>query len=514
MNMKKLLKSINEILESEAGLSQMNLKEDERVENIVDNRYDLLCKEIESYKDKNNEFYTRLISILSEYINKLYDRRIESDCRDVFDKDFNIIEQNYEEYDFYVKFNIERQNKELCSKLFDYICNLLRSNTDVKLSVDILKQLLNRNPKLFDLSVDKDYIYRNFDYKRLCNILRENNTLDKSNISINETYQLLVDTYQLNNYGVFGTLISKEQFKKNHSAIDEILKKCNAKFFAEISQIIVDKLDEKYDRFSIIKQRATDNNNFGERVIKELLSSSSKISKYQLIHQLLTDDEINIDYNYFVGDYYGHADLKDVIALSRNRLIVNDLLSKKENIDNFYSHGETYVTLYELYAIIGKYEEALNKFNSTYNYSGAYTEDYDDDFNRRGYTYAGLTYEDTLTQFIKSICKSFKNDKIDYNYQKNMLYKILNNDKTKYINLNDIIPIIKNIIQNDDLNLLLDILYKKYKNNSLGFINYSENFNSDGMFDYYIIKLETEEKVKEIINGVKEEKGKVFTLKK
>ena len=34
------------------------------------------------------------------------------------------------------------------------------------------------------------------------------------------------------------------------------------------------------------------------------------------------------------------------------------------------------------------------------------------------------------------------------------------------------------------------------------------------MFDYYIIKLETEEKVKEIINGVKEEKGKVFTLKK
>ena len=71
--MKKLLKSINEILESEAGLSQMNLKEDERVENIVDNRYDLLCKEIESYKDKNNEFYTRLISILSEYINKLYD---------------------------------------------------------------------------------------------------------------------------------------------------------------------------------------------------------------------------------------------------------------------------------------------------------------------------------------------------------------------------------------------------------------------------------------------------------
>ena len=95
-----------------------------------------------------------------------------------------------------------------------------------------------------------------------------------------------------------------------------------------------------------------------------------------------------------------------------------------------------------------------------------------------------------------------------------MLYKILNNDKTKYINLNDIIPIIKNIIQNDDLNLLLDILYKKYKNNSLGFINYSENFNSDGMFDYYIIKLETEEKVKEIINGVKEEKGKVFTLKK
>ena len=32
--------------------------------------------------------------------------------------------------------------------------------------------------------------------------------IKQSNISINETYQLLVDTYQLNNYGVFGTLIA------------------------------------------------------------------------------------------------------------------------------------------------------------------------------------------------------------------------------------------------------------------------------------------------------------------
>lgn len=510
--MKKFIKVVSEILESEAGLSQMNLNEDERVESIVDNRYDLLLKKIELYEDKTDEFYTKLISVLSQYINKIYNRKIECDCRYVFDKDFNCIEQDYNDYNYSVRFNIELCNRKLSEMLFNFICNLLQSNVDIKLDVDTLKQLLNRNPKLFEVSLDLSYLYRMFDYNKLCNILCKNNTLEKSNISAYDTYKILIDTCQINNCDVFAALITPEQFKKNHSVVDEFLKKCNSKIFAEVSNIVVNKFDNNYDRFSIIKERDANNkNNFCERVIKEMLGLSSDKSKYQLIHQLLTDDDISIDYNYFVGDYYGSASLRDVIAHSRNRLIVNDLLSKDENIENYYFHGESCVALYELYAIIGKYDEALNKFDSSYHYSADYTEDYNDDFNRRGYTYAGISYEDSLTRFIKSICKSLKEDKVNYNYQKNIIYNVLNSDKTKYINLDDIVSAIEEVINREDLNVLLENLYQKYKNGQLGFISYTENTKNNSMFDYYIIKLETEEKINEIIESVKG-RVKVLTL--
>lgn len=503
------LENIKKILESDAGLLVEGTLQPTN-KKVVDNRFLLIKQNVDSIENKDDNFYAKLIKLLANYIDQLYDKKVEYFPSIVFDKNGEITSQDYDELNSSDMFQLTNANRELSGRLFDYVCNVLESNKDIKLDIETFKRLLNRNPKLSALLAEESYLYRPFDYKKIVKIINENQLLKKSNININEIYQLLLDTCQLNNDDVFGSLINPEQFNQNHQKIDEILTWCNAKTFVEITNIIRRNFDKNFDRFNIVKKR--NKNKFCERIIIELLNWYVDKDDCDLIHKILTDPEIEIDYDLYVADYIGQTDLKSIIALSGNRIIIKDLLSKKQNIQNYFWHGESIIQLYRLYGIIGDYEKALTNFNENYNYRYDYIEDFNDDFNRVGYTYGGWSYEDSVAEFIKDICASFSDESIDYPRKKEIISQILNNDKVKYINLEETLPVLQEVLLYEDFKALLDTLILKRNAGNLEFIVVTEN-DDDSFYNRYIIKVATAEEVQNCLVSLSQARArKVLSL--
>ena len=475
------LENFKKILDSDAGFKVEDISQPAEKE-VVDNRFFLFIMNVQLVKDKNDTFYTDLIKLTSDYINQLYDKNVSDFPSVVLGEDGEVVEQNYGEIDFCDMLCLTHANKELSEKLFNYVCNILEANKDVKLNIETLKNLLNRNPKLLPFSIEKIFLYRPFDYKKLVEIINKNDTLKKSNISVDDVYQLLLDTYQLNNNDVFSDLVKASDFNQNHEKIDEVLNCCDSKTFIDLTNIIKNNFNKDFDRFSFVKNRK----NFCESLIFELLHYHTDENDFKLIHQILNDSEININYDFYLNDYFGQTDLKSIIALSKNPIIIKDLLSKKENIKNNYWHGEAYIELYNLYAIVGDYDKALEIFNRKYNYALDYFEEFDDDFNKRGFTYADSDYKDSIAEFISNICNSFKYSNVDYLGQRNIISQILFSDKVKYINLDKTLPILKEIFTDDDFKLLTDSLNSKYKSGNLNFVELNES----GSFSYkYVVKV-------------------------
>lgn len=504
-----ILEDIKKVLESDAGLLIEDMSQP-IVKKVVDNRLSLIKQNVDLVENKDNNFYARLVKLIGNYIDQLYDKEVEDFPSIVFDESGEITPQDYNGLNFSDMFNLTKANRELSEKLFEYVCDILKDNRDIKLDIETLKRLLNRNPKLFSLSVEKSYLYRPFNFNRLIEIINENQTLEKSNTSIDEVYQLLLDTCQLNNDDVFCNLIKPEQFKQNHQKIDEILTWCNAKTFVEITNIIRRNFDKNFDRFSIAKKRNKDK--FCENLITELLHCHFDKDDCDLIHQILTDSEIEIDYDLYSADYTGQTDLKSIIALSGNRTIIKDILSKEQNIQDYYRHGESSIQLFRLYGIIGDYEKALTNFNEKYNYGCDYTEDFNDDFNRVGYTYGGLNYEDSIAGFINDICTSFNEQNTDYSMRKTIINKVLNNEKVKYINLEETLPVVQEVLSDEDFKVLLDTLVLKRNAGNLGFVVATEN-GDDSFVNRYVIKLASEEEVKNYLSSLSQkEKTKFLSL--
>ncbi len=518
--MKKILESIKEILESEANLLVNNLddikklakRDNNVVKKVVDNRFELVKQLIDSMDDKSDTFYAELIQIISTYINQLYDRDIDF-CNvginsSSFSEELDSLDTiHFNSNDSYI---LSKANRELSEQLFDYVCSILESNKNITLDVETLKRLLNRNPKLFSLSVEEVYLYRPFDFNRLTKIINENQMLEKSNISIEEVYQLLLDTCQLNNDDVFSSLVKPEQFKQNHQKIDEILTWCNAKAFVEITNIIKRNFEKDFDRFSIAKKR--NKNKFCEELIIELLHCRADKDDCDLIHQILTDSEIEINYDLYSADYTGQTDLKSVIALSGNRTIIKDLLSKEHNIQNYYSHGDCGIQLYILYAIIGNYEKALANFEENYNFKYD-LDDEDNNWDRSGYAYGGWSYEDSLARFIGSMCDSFKEDSVDYSMTINLISRVINSENVKYINLEETLTPIQGVLSDDDFKLLVDALLEKHNSGNLGFLSVNDH---EGMFTRYIISIANEDEIQSDLNALntKEKKKSLIHTKK
>ncbi len=500
------LENIKKILDSDAGLIIEDMSQPD-AKKVVDNRFSLIKQSVNLAENKDDNFYAELIKLIANYVDQLYDKKVEDFPSIVLDENGEIAEQDYDELNSSDMFNLTKANQELSEKLFGYVCSILESNKDVKLDIETLKRLLNRNPKLFTLSVEESYLYRTFDYKKLIKIISENQTLEKSNISIDDVYQLLLDTCQINNDDVFGSLVKPEQFNQNHQKIDEILMWCNAKAFVEITNIIRQNFDKNFDRFRIAKKR--NKNKFCEWLIVELLHYHADKDDCNLIHQILTDSEIEIDYDLYSADYFGQTDLKSIIALSGNKTIIKDLLSKEQNIQNYYGHGDRGIQLYILYAIVGDYEKAIANFEETYNFKH---DLYDEDKNwdRSGYAYGGWGYEDSLARFIDSMCDSFKEDSVDYQMIINLISRVINSENVKYINLEETLTPIQDVLSANDFKLLVDALLAKHNSGNLGFLTVNDH---EGMFTRYIICIASEDEVQKHLDAInKKEKNKVLTF--
>ncbi len=360
---------------------------------------------------------------------------------------------------------------------------------------------------MFTQSVEKSYLYRRFDYKRLIKIINKNQTIEKSKISLEEIYQLLLDTYQIDNEDVFCELVKPEQFNQNHKKIDEILTWCNAETFVNVTNTIRYYFDKNFDRFSIIKKR--NKNKFCERLIVELLNGHADKEDCDLIHQILTDSEIEIDYDLHYTDYAGKTDLKSVIALSGNKTIINDLLSKEQNIQNCYRHDDYSEQLYVLYAIVGDYEKALANFKETYNFKYD-LDDEDKNWDRSGFAYGSWGYRDSLAEFINIMCSSFKENNIDYPTIINLISNVINSENVKYINLSETLTPIHEVLAPADFKLLVDTLVGKYNSGNLGFIIVTD---CKSMFTRYKISIASEDEIKEQLTALNKNKSLVHVKK-
>ena len=170
------LESIKKVLDSDAGLIVEDmLKSDDK--KVVDNRFSLIKRNGELIENKDDYFYAELIKLIGNYIDRLYDKDVKYFPSIVLDEAGERTTQDYDELNSSDMFNLTKANKELSEKLFEYVCGILKNNKDIKLDIEILKRLLNRNPKLFTFSVDENYLYRTFDYKKLIKIIYENQIL-------------------------------------------------------------------------------------------------------------------------------------------------------------------------------------------------------------------------------------------------------------------------------------------------------------------------------------------------
>ena len=480
--MKKSLDRIKEILESEANLlvnsndiKKLSKRNNNAINKVVDNRFELVKKLIDSMDNKTDTFYAELIQIMSTYINQLYDREIGF-CNvkinsSSFSEELDSLDTIYfNSNDSYI---LSKANRELSEQLYDYVCNILESNKDIKLNIETLKCLLNRNPKLFTLSVEKSYLY----------------------------------TYQIDNDDVFGELVKPEQFNKNHKKVDEILTWCNAETFVKVTNIIRHYFDKNFDRLSIVKKRNKDK--FCEKLIIELLHCHSDKEDYDLINQILVDSEIEIDYDFCFADYVGETNLKSVIALSGNKNIINDLLSKEENIQNCYGHGNNIVRLYILYAIVGNYEKALINFRENYNFKYD-LDDEDENWDRFGFAYGSWGYKDSFAEFISSMCASCKENSIDYPIIINLISSAINSENVKYINLSETLIPIQEVLAPDDFKLLVDSLVGKYNSGKLGFINVTEH---KSMFTRYKIDIANKDEIQEQLDALNKNKSLIHVKK-
>ena len=129
------LANIKRILDSDAGLIIEDMSQPD-IKKVVDNRFSLIKQSVERVENKDDNFYTELVKLISNYINELCDKKIEDFPIIVFDENSEEIAQEYDELNSSDMLNLTHANKELSKKLFEYVCSILEVNKDVKLDIE------------------------------------------------------------------------------------------------------------------------------------------------------------------------------------------------------------------------------------------------------------------------------------------------------------------------------------------------------------------------------------------
>ena len=126
---------------------------------------------------------------------------------------------------------------------------------------------------------------------------------------------------------------------------------------------------------------------------------------------------------------------------------------------------------------------------------------YDEDRNwdTSGYAYGGWGYKDSVARFISKMCESFKEDETDYSTIISLINCIINSKNVKYINLEETLAPIKEVLSPEDFKHLIDALLEKYKLGNLNFLSIS---NHEDMFTQYKISIASEDEIKTQIEGL------------
>ena len=375
---------------------------------------------------------------------------------------------------------VTRSDRRLAENLFRYIGTILENYPDITLRKETITRLFNTNPELFPFSVDEIYDDRMLDYVSLAAIMNQNKTLEKSGFTTEDILKLLIDTYQVRNEKIWREFLTPEQLQTSHQTIDEFLSHCNAKMFVHISNIITRNFDANYDRYTLIKEHSKDNKAFPTAVLKELSHVAETEADYQLMKRLLTDDEIQIDWNLSHRDYFSETDinLKTDLALTRNPKILSILLQDSNRIHTYYSYDEAiYISLFEIYAILGDYKKSIQTFEEKFHDNQNYASYVD---NPQKKLQKGIPivippyFQDVFTQYIETLVKSFEDRKINEDKRKEILSRVFNSKTITYINPAEVLEEIEPTLSKETFQELVTRLREREQNGEIRFVTREE----------------------------------------
>ena len=408
---------------------------------------------------------------------------------------------------------VTRSDRRLAENLFRYIGTILENYPDITLKKETITRLFNTNPELFPFSVDEIYDDRMLDYVSLAAIMNQNKTLEKSGFTTEDILKLLIDTYQVRNEKIWREFLTPEQLQTSHQTIDEFLSHCNAKMFVHISNIITRNFDANYDRYTLIKEHSKDNKAFPTVVLKELSHVAETEADYQLMKRLLTDDEIQIDWNLSHRDYFSETDinLKTDLALTRNPKILSILLQDSNRIHTYYSYDEAiYISLFEIYAILGDYKKSIQTFEEKFHDNQNYASYVD---NPQKKLQKGIPivippyFQDVFTQYIETLIKSFEDRKINENKRKEILSRVFNSKTITYINPAEVLDEIEPTLSKETFQELVTRLREREQNGEIRFVT-REEYGLD-----QIIRTIKEDEVERVFSEFQPKKTFTYTPK-
>ena len=412
-----------------------------------------------------------------------------------------------------IQHQVTRSDRRLAENLFRYIGTILENYPDITLKKETITRLFNTNPELFPFSVDEIYDDRMLDYVSLAAIMNQNKTLEKSGFTTEDILKLLIDTYQVRNEKIWREFLTPKQLQTSHQTIDEFLSHCNAKMFVHISNIITRNFDANYDRYTLIKEHSKDNKAFPTAVLKELSHVAETEADYQLMKRLLTDDEIQIDWNLSHRDYFSETDinLKTDLALTRNPKILSILLQDSNRIHTYYSYDEAiYISLFEIYAILGDYEKSIQTFEEKFHDNQNYASYVD---NPQKKLQKGIPivippyFQDVFTQYIETLVKSFEDRKINENKRKEILSRVFNNKTITYINPAEVLEEIEPALSKETFQELVTRLREREQNGEIRFVT-REEYGLD-----QIIRTIKEDEVERVFSEFQPKKTFTYTPK-
>ena len=459
-----MLDEIIKYLESDAFLAKTN----EEFE-VYDYRLNHIKNVINKEKNKDNLYYNNLFKLI---VNKL-DYLLEKEYLYGFSYNSKGIKSPQNDTNREEKRQLIRANITFAQNLFSFLCELLENNKNIVLDIQILKKLFNRGSKESSLYVDSFEITKPFSFRKMAEIISNNKMITKMELNTDNIYQFLIDTHQLHDESIFNSFISKEQFLNNHLKIDEVLKTCNAKTFYIITSNILHNYDENFDIFKYLKERHS--NEFCENYMFEALKDKLDIKLEPVIYTIMTNPSIKIDYNKRYDDFVGQTNLKSLIAYNGSKRMVINLLSDKNNIEDYYYQGENKLPLYIVLTRIGDLDHAIKVFDRIYDGEKEYVNEDNRDLEKYGYRRLDIDSYSKRDNLIRLLMEMFKsNNGIMFEIRMDFVKKILSNKKIKYVDIDGVVEILKDYLLDEDFAEICRNLLERRNKKEIEFIKIGE----------------------------------------